>query len=84
VPCPNPASECPVGRAVRLVSFALRRAAALGIPFERLVVLTGWELGLVLEGSTARCPRPPIWTISTTGWSPAWRSWREGLRRQEP
>src|SRR3954464_6688753 len=32
-----------VGRAVQLVSFSLKHAAALGIPFERLVELTGWE-----------------------------------------
>jgi hypothetical protein len=30
-----------VGRAVHLVSFALRQAATAGVPFERLVELTG-------------------------------------------
>src|SRR5690349_15735007 len=39
-----------VGRAVHLVSFALRRAAAAGVPFDRLVELTGWEPDLVREG----------------------------------
>src|ERR671918_3072034 len=39
-----------VGRAVQLVSFALKRAAALGIPFERLAELTGWEAHPVREG----------------------------------
>jgi len=39
-----------VGRAVHLVSFALRRAASAGVPFERLVELTGWEPDLVREG----------------------------------
>src|SRR3954453_20643440 len=39
-----------VGRAVHLVSFALRRAASAGVPFERLVALTGWEADLVREG----------------------------------
>lgn len=36
-----------VGRAVHLVSFSLRRADAAGVPFERLVELTGWEPDLV-------------------------------------
>jgi hypothetical protein len=36
-----------VGRAVGAVSFALRRAAAANVPFERLVELTGWEADLV-------------------------------------
>jgi hypothetical protein len=39
-----------VERAVRLVSFALRRAAGAGVPFDRLVELTGWEPGLVRAG----------------------------------
>jgi hypothetical protein len=39
-----------VGRAVHLVSFARRRAASAGVPFERLVELTGWEPDLVREG----------------------------------
>ena len=39
-----------VGRAVHLVSFALRRAADADVPFERLVDLTGWEPDLVREG----------------------------------
>jgi hypothetical protein len=37
-------------RAVRLVCFALRRAAEAGIGEERLAELTGWEQTLVAEG----------------------------------
>ena len=47
-----------VGRAVQLVSFALKRAAALGVPFERLVELTGWEPDLVREGLDRAVPEP--------------------------
>jgi hypothetical protein len=36
-----------VGRAVGAVSFALKRAAEAGVPFQRLVELTGWEPDLV-------------------------------------
>jgi hypothetical protein len=46
-----------VGRAVHLVSFALRQAAESGVPLERLVELTGWEPELVSE-SVARAPDP--------------------------
>ena len=45
-----------VGRAVHLVSFALRGAAAAGVPFERLVELTGWEPDLVREGLERPAP----------------------------
>src|SRR5690349_8709476 len=45
-----------VGRAVQLVSFALKRAAEVGIPFARLVELTGWEPDLVREGLTRTVP----------------------------
>src|SRR5215216_3921747 len=47
-----------VGRAVHLVSFALRRAASAGVPFERLVELTGWEPDLVREGLERVAPEP--------------------------
>ena len=47
-----------VGRAVQLVSFALKRAAEVGIPFERLVELTGWEPDLVREGLDRAVPEP--------------------------
>jgi len=47
-----------VGRAVHLVSFALRSAAEAGVPFERLVELTGWEPDLVREGLEWRAPEP--------------------------
>ncbi len=46
-----------VGRAVHLVSFALKRAAEVGVPFDRLVELTGWEPELVREG-LERAPEP--------------------------
>ena len=46
-----------VGRAVHLVSFALRHATESGVPFERLVELTGWEPEVV-SGAVARAPDP--------------------------
>ena len=46
-----------VGRAVHLVSFALRQAAERGVPLERLVELTGWEPALVRE-ALAHAPDP--------------------------
>jgi hypothetical protein len=46
-----------VGRAVHLVSFALRQATESGVPLERLVELTGWEPELVSE-AVARAPEP--------------------------
>jgi len=49
-----------VGRAVHLVSFALKRAAETGVPFERLVELTGWETDLVREGLERVTPEPPF------------------------
>jgi hypothetical protein len=47
------------GRAVHVVSFALRRAAEAGVRFERLVALTGWEPDLVREG-LERVPEPRV------------------------
>jgi hypothetical protein len=47
-----------VGRAVHLVSFALKRAAEADVPFERLVELTGWEPDLVREGLQQEVPAP--------------------------
>src|SRR5688500_9600194 len=46
-----------VGRAVHLVSFALRHATECGVTLERLVVLTGWEPALV-SGAGAAAPDP--------------------------
>ena len=46
-----------VGRAVHLVSFALRQAAESGVPLERLVELTGWESELVSD-ALAQAPDP--------------------------
>src|SRR3954471_3569603 len=51
-----------VGRAVQLVSFSLKHAAALGVPFERLVELTGWEPVLVREGLERAGPDP--WVLA--------------------
>jgi hypothetical protein len=48
-----------LGRAVHVVSFTLRRAAAAGVPFDRLVELTGWEPDLVREG-LERLPEPLV------------------------
>jgi hypothetical protein len=47
-----------VGRAVQLVSFALKRAAEVGVSFERLVELTGWEPDLAREGLERAVPEP--------------------------
>src|SRR3954453_16405282 len=46
-----------VGRAVHVVSFALRHATESGVPLERLVELTGWEPELVSE-AVAQAPDP--------------------------
>jgi hypothetical protein len=48
-----------VGRAVHLVSFALRQAAESGVPLERLVELTGWEPELVKDALTQATDRTP-------------------------
>jgi hypothetical protein len=47
-----------VGRAVQLVSFALKRAAEVGVAFERLVELTGWEPDVVRAGLEPAVPEP--------------------------
>jgi hypothetical protein len=49
-----------VGRAVGAVSFALRRAAEAGVPFERLVELTGWEPELVRAALEQPIPAPRV------------------------
>src|SRR5215218_9761885 len=46
-----------VGRAVHLVTFALRHAAESGVPFARLVELSGWEPQVVDE-ALVRTPDP--------------------------
>jgi hypothetical protein len=63
-----------VGRAVHLVSFALRRAAECGVPLERLAELTGWERELVRD-ALARAPDPM---------RPPAPSGVPGARRSEP
>src|SRR4051812_50172865 len=47
-----------LGRGVQLVAFTLRRAAAAGVPFERLVAVSGWgdELGRATPGPGAHAP----------------------------
>ena len=47
-----------VGRAVALVSFALKRGAEVGVSSERLVELTGWEPDLVREALERAVPQP--------------------------
>jgi hypothetical protein len=47
-----------VARAVALVSFALKRAAEVGVSFERLEELTGWEADLVREALERAVPEP--------------------------
>src|SRR3954468_696937 len=51
-----------VGRAVALVSFALKRAAEVGVSFERLVERTGWEPDLGREALERTVPEP--WFVS--------------------
>jgi len=46
-----------VGRAVHLVSYALRHATRCGVPMDRMVELTGWDPELVGEAA-ARAPDP--------------------------
>ena len=46
-----------VGRALHLVSYALRHATRCGVPMDRLVELTGWDPELVDE-AVARAPDP--------------------------
>ena len=48
-----------VGRAVHLVTFALKHAAETGVPFERLVELTEWDPQLVHE-TLERGPEPSL------------------------
>jgi NAD(P)-dependent dehydrogenase (short-subunit alcohol dehydrogenase family) len=48
-----------LARGVQLVWFTLSRAAAAGVPFERLVELTGWDEELVRE-VLGRGPEPLV------------------------
>jgi hypothetical protein len=60
-----------VGRAVHLVTFALRHAAESGVPVERLAELTGWEPQLVNE-ALARAPEPSfVARLAPPGLDPA-------------
>jgi hypothetical protein len=59
-----------VGRAVQLVSFALRRAEAAGVSHDRLVELSGWGPDLVREG-LRRVPEPHVIArLAPTGLDP--------------
>jgi hypothetical protein len=60
-----------VGRAVHLVSFALKHAADSGVPLERLAELTGWEPELVND-TLAREPEPGLLArLTPAGLDPA-------------
>jgi hypothetical protein len=48
-----------LARGVQLVSFTLSRAAAAGVPMERLVELTGWDEALVRD-ALGRGPEAPV------------------------
>ena len=64
-----------VGRAMHLVSFALKRAAGAGVAFERLVELTAWDPDLVREGLDCPVLEPrSVAKLSPAGmiWDPAW------------
>jgi hypothetical protein len=60
-----------VGRAVHLVSFALKNAAEAGVSFERLVELTGWESDLVREGLERAAPEPRFVARLAPAWADA-------------
>jgi hypothetical protein len=49
-----------LARGVQLVWFTLSRAAASGVPFERLVELTGWDESLVREALERPHPESPV------------------------
>jgi hypothetical protein len=49
-----------VGRAVELVAYTLRGAAAVGVPFERLLELTDWDPGLLREALERAVPEPQV------------------------
>jgi hypothetical protein len=49
-----------LGRAVELVSYTLRGAAAVGVPFERLLELTTWDPELLREGLERAVPEPHV------------------------
>jgi hypothetical protein len=59
-----------LGRAVHLVSFALKRAAEAGVPFERLVALTGWEPDLVRKGLEQAPPERFVARLAPAGADP--------------
>jgi len=59
-----------LARGVQLVSFALGRAAAAGVPFERLVELTGWEEPLVRDALEHGPELPVVARITPDGLDP--------------
>jgi hypothetical protein len=59
-----------VGRAVHLVSFALRHAADSGVPIERLVELTGWQPQLVNAALTHGAEPDVVARLAPAGLDP--------------
>lgn len=59
-----------LARGVQLVSFALGRAAAAGVPLERLVELTGWEEPLVRDALEHGPEAPVVARIAPEGLDP--------------
>jgi hypothetical protein len=59
-----------LARGVQLVWFSLSRAAAAGVPLERLVELTGWDETLVREALSRRPEAPIVARLTPAGLDP--------------
>jgi hypothetical protein len=59
-----------LARGVQLVWFTLSRAAAAGVPFERLVELTGWDEALVREALGPGSAPPAVARLTPEGLDP--------------
>jgi len=59
-----------LGRGVQLVAFTLRRAAAAGVPFERLVALSGWDDELVRATLGQGAHAPVVARVTPEGVDP--------------
>ena len=59
-----------LARGVQLVWFTLSRAAAAGVPLERLVELTGWDETLVREALAGRPELPILARLTPAGLDP--------------